>query len=440
MSIPLDRLYFYIESLSEQFSNSRVELLRFYPHGSKDIDNLTPIRPIPGYERYIVPMIICYDQEPLDFDRYQNVEPSCIPEFYKNLFKKYNLEKHNFQFQRHNIYDKSLLVHSEKRSVNLEKYRDHEFIPVYYWSHAVISLDWFRYARHVQQRKKSNKKFLIYNRAWAGTREYRLKFAELLVEQNLQNDCITSCNAIEPELGIHYKDHKFDNPIWQPKLMLEKYFPINNFHTDASADFDLEDYNNTDIEIVLETLFDDKRLQLTEKSLRPMAIGQPFILVGTHGSLDYLRGYGFKTFDHIWNEQYDQIDNPQERLIAVVKLIKDIANWSDETKLYKMREARAIADYNRQHFFSDTFFNQVIEELKTNIKTGLQELESTNTSSIWINRRKKLWKIPEYQADWYNFGSNTYWPDRTKQDILKVLSRARYYYNRSRPSTGSTNI
>ena len=72
-------------------------------------------------------------------------------------------------------------------------------------------------------------------------------------------------NPIEPELGIHYDLHEFKNSIWRPNVVLENFFPISSAKSHYSADFDIEDYESTDIEVVLETLFDDSRIQLTEK-------------------------------------------------------------------------------------------------------------------------------------------------------------------------------
>jgi hypothetical protein len=437
MSIPLDHLYSFIHNMAEQIRGDVVDLHYFYPHGSKDINHLNSIKTILGYQRHTSPMIFCNDQEPLDFERYQDIDRTWISDKIKIAYKKYNLKKYNFQATRYNIYDKSLLIHSEQRSVNLEKYRNNWFIPVYYWSHAVISLDWFRYAEHVTQRKNVKKPFLIYSRAWSGTREYRLKFAELLIQLGLQDSCQTSVNPVEPELGIHYELHEFKNPIWRPQTVLENFFPLNNAHSHYSADFDIEDYEATDIEVVLETLFDDDRLQLTEKSLRPIACGQPFILAGTHGSLEYLRKYGFKTFDHIWDERYDLIEDPLERLIAIADVMRHIANWTPEQRANKIAEAQVIADYNRQLFFSQEFFDRVISELDNNLIAGLEELENTNTSRLLIEQRKITCKIPEFKERWYYAGPDSYWPGRTRQDMLRYLARARYYYNRS---LGSTNI
>jgi hypothetical protein len=429
MTVPLDRLYQFINAQAEQIHGGPVELRRFYPHGSKNIDDLSPIQLIPGYQRFVSPLIFCCDQEPLDFDCYQDVEPSGIPDKYKMLIKKYQLEKFNLQFQRHNIYDKSILIHSEQKSTNVQKYWDNWFIPVYYWSHAVIGLDWFRYAEHLHQKKQSGKTFLIYNRAWSGTREYRLKFLELLIRVGLENHCQTSVNPVEPELGVHYELHKFKNPAWRPQTVLENFFPISDAQSHYSADFDMEDYNSTDIEVVLETLFDDSRTQLTEKSLRPIACAQPFVLAGTHGSLEYLRGYGFKTFGHVWDEGYDLVEDPEERLIRIADLMRQIVNWTPKQHANKMAQAQAIADYNKKHFFSKEFFDRVVDELRDNLTGALNELERTNTSRIWIERRKKLWNLPEFRESWYDFGPDSYWPGRTRQDIVQVLKRARHYYN-----------
>jgi hypothetical protein len=432
MSIPLDRLYHYIHNMTKQIRGDVVDFHYFFPHGSKDINNLRPIEVVSNYQKIMSPIIFCYDQEPLNFDLYQNVDLARVPDKMKMLHKKHNLEQYNFQFGRKNIYDKSLLIHSEQRSTNLEKYCNNWFIPVYFWSHAAISLDWFRFAQHIVQKKKTTKTFLIYNRAWSGTREYRLRFLDLVSSMGLETQCQSSVNPIEPELGIHYTQHTFKNPCWRPTQVLENFFPLNTAQSHFSADFDMEDYQATDIEVVLETLFDDDRLQLTEKSLRPIACAQPFILAGTHGSLEYLRSYGFKTFGNIWDEGYDSINDPEERLIKIADLMKQIANWDPRVRERKMSEAQAIADYNRQLFFSQEFFDRVIGELKDNLVAGLEELENTNTSRLLIERRKKLWRTPDFQEMWYDTELNSLDPKYVRQDMLKIISQARYYYNKNK--------
>ena len=416
MSIPLDRLYHYIESIAEEVHGDSIVIYHFYPHGSKNIEDIIKLRNQSGWWKFThSPHVICHDQEPLNFEYYAQYEGNVRP----------RRDADNGPTNG-NIYDKIILLHSELRSPEVDKYKNIMFVPVYYWSHALIALDWFRFGQHINQKKQIDRKFLIYNRAWSGTREYRLAFADRLIKLGLVNSCQMSCNPTDPELGEHYELHHFKNPVWKPTNVLEKYFPISNAHSHYSADFDLHDYETTDIEIVLETLFDDTRLHLTEKTLRPIACGQPFILAGTHGSLEYLRRYGFKTFGHIWDESYDMIENPEKRLNAITNLMRCIDNWDQKTYVNKMLHAQKIVEYNKQHFFSGKFFNQVTGELYNNLKTGLDEIENTNTGLTFINHRKNKYQIT---------GNKTHLLEENKgysrQDLVQALLRARQYYLRS---------
>jgi hypothetical protein len=377
MSIPLDRLYHFIEDIAQHIFKDRVIIYRFYPHGSKNVEDMVVLKLDDWQITQLSPCLYCNDQEPLDYRYYNTVKQKVWPPIFNQL--------PHFLKSR-TVYQKVLLLHSELQSVNVKQYQQDCFIPVYWWSHAAIALDWFRYAQHVVLNKNSKKTFLIYNRAWSGTREYRLRFCELLIQLNLQDHCQTSINPVEPELGVHYDCHQFQNPVWRPQTRLEDHFPINETPSHYSADFDANDYNDTDIEVILETLFDDARLHLTEKSLRPIALGQPFVLVATAGSLGYLRSYGFKTFDSVWDESYDGITDSEQRLHAVTDLMAQIASWDPHERATKLAKAQAIADHNRRHFFSDKFFHQMVEELTANLTVALSEVELSKNYQAWLDR------------------------------------------------------
>jgi hypothetical protein len=190
------------------------------------------------------------------------------------------------------------------------------------------------------------------------------------------------------EKETHYSNHQFTNIEWTPTCVLEDYFSVSIADSNYSADFDIGDYDATDIEVVLETLFDDDRLHLTEKSLRPIAVGQPFILAATHGSLAYLHRYGFQTFGDVWDETYDTIVAPGNRLRAIVRLMSEIANWDPETKANKMLQAKAIIDFNREYFFSSAFFNKIKKELVDNLSQAFDLLHDKNNYNVWLNMHK----------------------------------------------------
>jgi hypothetical protein len=431
MSIPLDRLYHYIHDIAESVRSDYVLIYRFTPHGSKNIEDLDTLfehdgpYAMPPARTY--PQIVCYDQEPLDYEFYQSSNFTRTHHWIAEHLNGGNVpyaQPPNLRVYMDNIYDKCILLHSEQRSTNVQQYQDSHFIPVYYWAHAVIAQDWFRFAKHVDiTPNKLQKQFLIYNRAWCGTREYRLKFVELLQQNQLINNCQTSFNPVDPEQGVHYTAHDFKNAEFAP-VNIQDTLPTTAASNCASADFTTEDYANTKFEVVLETLFDDDRIQLTEKILRPIACGHPFILVSTPGSLAYLRDYGFKTFDSIVDESYDTEPNPINRLNSIISAMKNISDWTPEQQLLNQSKIKEITTYNKQHFFSEQFFNLIIDELKHNLTVALTEIEETNTSKTFFDFKKTIRKIPGlYKSERASRRNDI-------SETMAVTLKARRYYKR----------
>jgi uncharacterized coiled-coil protein SlyX len=68
-------------------------------------------------------------------------------------------------------------------------------------------------------------------------------------------------------------------------------------------------------------------------------------------------------------------------------------------------EIRHIADFNKKHFFSDAFQQQVIEELKTNLTHAIQHTKKPRGIFRRVVRKKLLKADPslitKYYYDWY---------------------------------------
>lgn len=439
MSIPIDQLYHYINDVAETIYKDRVIIYRFYPHGSKKLEDFGPISVISNKDWVKCPSIYCADQEPLDYDYYnqQTMGVPLTPEYslWSKMDPTFPTYGKNLRYWDLFPFKNYILLHSEKRSINTDKYHNDDYIPVYYWAHALISLDWFRYAQYCCLKKDVKKTFLIYNRAWAGTREYRLKFVDLLIENNLIGYCQTFCNAVDPESNIHYSNYKFNNSIWKPLHLLENYLNPSTASSTASATFNIHDYNSTDVEVVLETLFDDARLMLTEKILRPIALGQPFILMATHGSLQYLKDYGFQTFNSVFDESYDEIEDPFTRMQAVVKLMIQISAWTDDERYNKMIQLQSIAEYNRTYFFSGNFFNHVTDELKRNLKLAFDKpLVSMVKFKNYVDSMLRLLQMKEVQ-DFLKLPENLYYYSSFAKDIKE----AEIYYQQLVQYSVTTN-
>jgi hypothetical protein len=73
-----------------------------------------------------------------------------------------------------------------------------------------------------------------------------------------------------------------------------------------------------------------------------------FIYLGPPHSLKYLRSLGFKTFGHIVDERYDDIEDHAERLFAVTKSMDEFISkpLSEIEQLYT--ENIDIINHNRQ--------------------------------------------------------------------------------------------
>ena len=343
------------------------------------------------------PHVIFHDQEPLNF--YYWTRDDFAQEWFRRIINfQWNplysgTEYTNYRVSLHvrgsihtNLYDYILLVHSEKNSKEVDTYFQHGFLPVYYWSHAVIAVDWFRYAVHdpvLQYNTEAfTQDFLIYNRAWSGTREYRLTFADQLVHAGLVKYCRTSFAPMDSDM--HYSQHKFENPdLAITRTDLETVLPANTHDSHASADYNNQDYAQTGMEIVLETLFDDSRLHLTEKALRPIACGKPFMLVATAGSLEYLRSYGFETFGNLIDESYDLETDPVARSNAVIREMNRISSLASADKIALWNQLHQIAARNKQRFFSAEWQAGIIQEYADNMNQAMITMNQHCTGKHW---------------------------------------------------------
>jgi hypothetical protein len=106
--------------------------------------------------------------------------------------------------------------------------------------------------------------------------------------------------------------------------------------------------------LVTETVATGRRHHLTEKTFKPIALGMPFVIVGTCGSLEYLRSYGFKTFGHIWDESYDSADD-DVRIERIAELLKSLDVLSTDAKQLLFDQAQEVIEHNWNHFYNGDF-------------------------------------------------------------------------------------
>jgi hypothetical protein len=366
MNVPLDNLYHWILGLAQH----HVILYVFHPHGSKDIFDLNQFKSDydKTYSQSFAPLVICHDQEPLDFARHKFdydldrlvkllKKRECLDDEMQQMMILYS-NPSSFPYFRPNwlssaisMHDWFILLHSEKNSPDVDQFAENGFVPVYYWSHAVIARDWYRFAEYDARlsQRKIEKTFLVYCRDWTPTREYRLKFLDLLVDSNLHNDCVVSTQHVTDQ-DIHLRDYQAQDPRFAVDTNRLLCIPDNNILPTASADYDVKDITSTAVSVILETVVDSSKIHLTEKTLRPIACGHPFVLLAGPGALAYLKSYGFKTFNKFWDESYDQEPDTVVRMEKIIQTMQQIQHLDDyNPSKFQSKSDWELDDYYKEH-------------------------------------------------------------------------------------------
>lgn len=111
----------------------------------------------------------------------------------------------------------------------------------------------------------------------------------------------------------------------------------SDFNTNASL---LSHYHKFDIEIVCETYTHGVTFFPTEKTIRPLLAGKPMLIYGPRGFLKNLRMMGFRTWDTLWDESYDDLQGAQ-RWAEMKKLVIELTN--------KTLDYQDISLYNQRH-------------------------------------------------------------------------------------------
>jgi hypothetical protein len=124
-------------------------------------------------------------------------------------------------------------------------------------------------------------------------------------------------------------------------------------------------YNQTKYSLVVETNVGTNPMVHSEKALKPFAFKHPMIVWGPPGYLQWLRTWGFQTFDHCIDESYDDIQNHQQRL---EKIIQEVARLNATPKDYfKDSLTRKILDHNYNRFYDVNWAQQQFQQQLVNV-------------------------------------------------------------------------
>lgn len=220
-----------------------------------------------------------------------------------------------------------------------------------------------------------SKKFTCYIRS---SKYHRLFLIGEIIERGLLSSSYTSCHLNDSKENFVHSAEWHDDfsyisselpTLWERTNLILKnninLFPIslgitdkNDSKTHCIHKEDLPHYNNAYFHIVAETkYFHDKPNTLenhfslncfffTEKTFKCISGKGAFILAGFTGSLKALQELGYKTFHPFINESYDDLDDDEERLLAIITEVERLCNFSDDEWLIWQENIRPIVEHN----------------------------------------------------------------------------------------------
>ena len=267
------------------------------------------------------------------------------------------------------------VVVSERGEYVEELCRRYEWTPHYYFYHGWACLDWFRgYDRAFlipRARERSpTRTFMSPNRIVAGKRDHRVLFLYNVFKQGLEHNHISAPRVCQYEgVDISSIAQKYTHVYQDIANVFNNADLPRLFAREESQEMHSYRLGNwveaadSLIYVPTETVYFGRRTHLTEKTFKAIALEMPFVLVAPSGSLAYLREYGFKTFEGIFDESYDTETNDIRRIEKVTDLLKHLNNLSVAERQQIHQACLPIVEHNYHHFYSGRFADILWAEL-----------------------------------------------------------------------------
>ena len=326
--------------------------------------------------------IFFFDQEPIHLDIHADTFKHVLNETQDISFDRNFPEPISHWSSKRTGY----LVTSERASEDVDSLcSTFKWKSLYYFFHGWAALDWYRgydktFLIAPWTERKITKTFIAPNRIVAGRRQHRLEMLYHIFKNNMMDNHI-SCPAVCPAENISVQD--------AIKSLAEKYTDIESVFAEQSLPINFagetdhpmhscwlslfEESAESLLYLVTETVATGQRHHLTEKTFKPIALGMPFVIVGTRGSLEYLRSYGFKTFEGIWDESYDLAED-DVRIERIASLLRSLDELPVAAKQDLFDAAQEVIEHNWNHFYNGGFESVLWSELKD----MLNDIESSS--------------------------------------------------------------
>ena len=228
----------------------------------------------------------------------------------------------------------------------------------------------FRYKNTIENVKIDDSNFQkLFNTLNLGVRPARVILLDNLYKHNLFEYGDISWNHITTDgpfihMGLEFKHWKET----RLKLDLDSIEPSSEeqiHDTHLWTDYYLE--SKCLFTVQTESIVRDSRSELhflSEKTWKPLILGQPFITIGSPHYYKYLQSFGFKLYDEIIDYSFDEISDNETRIEQIVIELSKLKD-KNYNELYSLIKEKV--EYNRNLAISitknDQYLPQTFKEL-----------------------------------------------------------------------------
>ena len=237
----------------------------------------------------------------------------------------------------------------------------------YYFYHGWACKDWFRgydkaFLIPRACDRTPTKTFMSPNRIVAGKRDHRVLFLYNVFKQKLEDNWISAPRTcVYESVDISVVASKYNNIYPDIEQVfrnadLPRLFPGEETQEMTSCWLtNFDEAADSLVYVPTETVYFGRRLHITEKTFKAIALEMPFVLVAPAHSLRYMRSYGFQTFRGIFDESYDEETDDIKRIEKVTQLLKDLNSLSIKERQQIHRACLPIVEHNFEHFYGTGF-------------------------------------------------------------------------------------
>lgn len=315
-----------------------------------------------------IDFVFFHDQEPVHLDLHQPL--------FDQVAKRAGDIQHKMPYSSQPPLVPGHVVVSEKGQCVKQLSETYGWKPHYYFYHGWACRDWYRgydktYLIPRARDRQPSRTFMSPNRIVAGKRDHRVLFLYNIFKQSLAHNHISAPKICPYEnVDIATIASRYSN-IYSDieQVFFDADLPrlYQGESTQIMTSCWLGNYTEAQdslLYVPTETVYFGRRLHLTEKTFKAIALEMPFVLVAPAHSLEYLREYGFKTFGDIFDESYDSETDDIVRIEKIASLLKSLDNLSPKERQQIHNACLPIVEHNYNHFYHGGFDAVLWKELQ----------------------------------------------------------------------------